>query len=103
MEQADEEVRDAEQHGVVSESARYRQGDAEHRRHRGKHRQPDAALVDIHRARQPRVDAPRPPEGRDDEHPAQDSIPRRVVREHDRDLGDREHEDEVEKSSSGVT
>ena len=97
MEQADEEVRDAEQHGVVPEGARHRQGDAEHRRHRGEHRQPDAALVHVHRARQPRVDAPCPPERRDHEHPAEDSAPRRVVREQDRDLRDREHEDQVEE------
>ena len=97
MKQADEEVGDAEQHGVVSEGARHRQGDAEHRRHRGEHRQPDATLVDVHRARQPRVDAPRPPERREHEHPAEDSTPRRVVREQDRDLGDREHEDQVEE------
>jgi hypothetical protein len=32
-----------------------RQRDAEHRPHRGEHRQPDASLVHIHRARQPRV------------------------------------------------
>ena len=82
---------------VVSESARHREGDAEHRGHRAEHRQADAALVDIHRARQPRVDGPRPPERREDEHPAEDPAPGRVVREHDRDLGDREHEDQVEE------
>ena len=97
MKQADEEVRDAEQHGVVSEGARHRQRDAEHRGHRGEHRQPDATLVDIHRARQPGVHAPRPPERREHEHPAEDPAPRRVVREQDRDLGDREHEDQVEE------
>ena len=97
VEQAHEEVRNAEQHGVVSERAWHRQGDAEHRGHRGEHRQADATLVDIHRARQPRVDAPRPPERREHEHSAEDSTPRRVVREHDRDLGDREHEDQVEE------
>ena len=97
MKQADEEVRDAEQHGVVSEGARHRQGDAEHPAHRGEHREPNATLVDIHRARQPRVDAPRPPERREDEHPAEDSTPRRVVREHDRDLGHGEHEGQVEE------
>jgi hypothetical protein len=86
-----------EQHSVVSEGARHRQGDAEHRAHRGEHHQPDATLVDIDRARQPRVYAPRPPERREDEHPAEDSTPRRVVREQDRDLGDGEHEGQVEE------
>ena len=97
MKQADEEVRDAEQHRVVPEGARHGQGDAEHRGRRGEHRQPDATLVDVHRARQPRVDAPRPPEGGEDEHPAEDPAPRRVVREQDRDLRDREHERQVEE------
>src|SRR5205085_9923611 len=49
------------------------------------------------RARQPRVDVPSPPERREDEHPAKDSSPRRVVREQLRDLGDREYEDQVEE------
>jgi hypothetical protein len=62
MKQADEEVRDTEQHGVVPEGTRHREGDAEHRRHRCEHHEPDAALVDVYRARQPRVDTPRPPE-----------------------------------------
>jgi hypothetical protein len=35
VEQADKEVRDTEQHGVVSEGARHRQRDAEHRAPRG--------------------------------------------------------------------
>jgi len=97
MKQADEEVRDAEQHGVVSKGPRHRQGDAEHRAHRGEHHEPDATLVDIHRARQPRVDAPRPPEGGEDEHPAEDSTPRRVLREQSRHLRDPEHEDQIEE------
>src|SRR5215217_3752821 len=37
------------------QGAWHRQRDAEHRPHRGEHRQPDASLVHIHRARQPRV------------------------------------------------
>ena len=97
MKEADEEVRDAEQHGVVAERARHRQGDAEHRGHRREHRQADATLVDVRRARQPGVDAPRPPEGRQREHPAEDTTPRRVVREQDRDLGESKHEDQVEE------
>ena len=97
MKEPDEEVGDAEQHGVVSEGARHRQADAEHRPHRGEHRQPDAALVDVQCARQPRVQGPCPPERREDEHPAEHSTPGRVVREQARDLGDREHEDQIEE------
>ena len=70
MEQADEEVGDAEQHGVVAEGARHCQGDSEQRGHRGEHHQPDAALVYIEGARQPRVHSPGPPERRENEHPA---------------------------------
>ena len=52
MKKTDEEVGGAEQHGFVAEGARHRQGDQEHRQRRGEHRQPDAALVDVYRARQ---------------------------------------------------
>ena len=97
MQEPDAEVGEAEQHGVVSEGARHRQPDAEHRRHRGEHRQPDAALVDVDRARQPCVSGPRPPERREHEHPVEHPVPGRVVREQARDLGDREHEDEVKE------
>jgi hypothetical protein len=97
MKETDEEVRAAEQHGVVSEGARHRQGHPEHRAHRGEHRQPDAAFVHVERARQPRVDAPRPPQCGQDEHSTHDPTPRRVVREQARDLCDREHEDQVEE------
>jgi hypothetical protein len=97
MKEANDEVSDTEQHGVVSERARHRQGDAEHRGHRSEHRQPDATLVHVHRARQPCVDTPRPPERREDEHPAEDATPRRVVCEEARDLGDREDEGQVEE------
>ncbi len=97
MKQADDEVRDTEQHRVVSEGARHRQRGGEHRAHRGEHHQPDAALVDVHRARQPRVHAPRPPERSEGEHPTENPVPRRVVREQDRDLGKGEDEGQVEE------
>jgi hypothetical protein len=97
VEEADEEVGDTEEHGVAAEGARYRQGDDEHRAHRGEHRQPDATLVDIHRARQPRVYGPRPPKRRQDQHPAEHAAPRRVVRQQACDLGQPEHEGQVEE------
>ena len=97
MKESDEEVRSTEQHGVVSEGARHRQGHAEHAAHRGEHHKPDSALVDIRRARQPRVDAPRPPQRREHKHPAEDSGPGRVVRQQDRDLGHCEHKSQVEE------
>ena len=97
VEKADEEVGDPEEHRVVAEGAGNRQRGDQHRPHRGEHHQPDAALVDVSRARQPGVDAPRPPERRENEHPAEDASPRRVVREQSRDLRDREHEGQVEE------
>ena len=38
MEHADDEEREPEQHRVVAERAGHREGDDEHRRHRGEHR-----------------------------------------------------------------
>ena len=97
MKQADEEVRDTEQQRVVSEGAGHRQSGDEHRAYRGEHQQPDAALVDVHRAREPRVYAPRPPERGEGEQPAKDPVPRRVVREQDRDLSEGEDEGQIEE------
>ena len=82
---------------VVSERAGHRQGDAEHRPHGGEHDQPDAALIDVQRAGQPGIAAPRPPDRRQHEHPPKHSAPRRVIGEQARDLRDREHEDQVEE------
>ena len=56
MKEANHEVRDAEQHGVVAKGARHSEGDAEHRSHRREHREPHPALVDVHRTRQPRIE-----------------------------------------------
>jgi hypothetical protein len=97
MQQPDEQIRGAEEHGVVSERAGDGEGSAEHRAHCAENRQPDAAFVDVRRARQPGVGNPRPPERGEDEQSAQDSTPRRVVREQARDLRDREDEDQVEE------
>jgi hypothetical protein len=97
VEKTDQEVRDAEQEGVVSKRAGYCKGDDQHRGHGCEHRQSDAALVDVHRARQPGVSLPRPPERRENEHPVEDTTPCRVARKQARDLGEREHEDEVEE------
>ena len=97
MQNANEEVRNPEQDGVVFEGAWHRQCDAEHCGHRAEHRQPDPAVVDIDRARQPRVHGPCPPERPENEHPAEYSTPGWFVRKQDRDLGDREHEHQVEE------
>jgi len=61
----------------------------------------DTALVDVDRARQPGVERPCPPDGGEHEHPAQESTPGRMMDEEARDLGDREHEDEVEEQFEG--
>jgi hypothetical protein len=97
MKETHDEVCAAEQHSVVAEGARHGQRDEQHRPHRRQHRQPNAALVDVQRARQPRVDVPRPPEGGEHEHPAQHSAPGRVVRQKARDLGKGERQHQVEE------
>ena len=97
VQQANEQVRAAEEHGVVAEGARHGEGGAEHRAHRTENRQPYATFVDVRRTRQPGVGNPRPPERGEHEQPAQHPTPRRVMREQARDLRDREHEDQVEE------
>jgi hypothetical protein len=49
MKEADDEVRSAEEDGVVSEGARHRQGDPEHRRRRAEHGQPDEVEEELQR------------------------------------------------------
>jgi hypothetical protein len=97
MEDADEEICEAEKQCVVSEGARHGQGDSEHRPHRTEHHEPNAAFIDIGRARQPGVCIPRPPDGCENEHSVEDSSPRGVVRQQACDLSDGEHEHEVEE------
>ena len=97
VEEADEEVGEAEQHRFGAEGARHGQGDPEHGRHRGEHGQSDGTLVDVHRAGQPRVDVPGPPQGGEHEHAPQDSAPRGVGGQEPRDLGDGEDEDQIEE------
>ena len=97
VEHADEEVRDREQQRVVPEGAGNREGDEEHRPGRGEHDESDTTFVDIGRARQPGVGLPRPPDRGEDEHPAENAGPRRVVGEQLCDLRHREDEREVEE------
>jgi hypothetical protein len=97
MQEADEEVGSTEQDRVVSERARHRQRGDQHRRRRGEDGQPHTALVQIERARQPCVDTPRPPQRRQNEHPSENTTPRRVIREQDRHLGHRKDEGKIEK------
>jgi hypothetical protein len=97
MQQANQEVRDPEEHSIAAKSPWHRQGDTQHHRRRSEHCQPDATLVDIDRASEPGVGRPRPPDRRKNERRVQQPMPRRVVREQTRYLRDREHEDEVEE------
>ena len=97
MDEAHDEVGDPEQDGFVPERLRHGQRHDQHRRGRGEHRQPDATLVHIHCAGQRGVGRPGPPERREHEHPSEDAVPGRVVREQLRGLGDREHEHQVEE------
>jgi len=97
VDEADEKIGNAEQNGVGAEGARDGEGDAQHDRRRGEHREPDGAFVDVDRARQPGIGRPRPPDGRENQHPAEEPAPRRLAREQLRHLGDREDEDQVEE------
>ena len=97
VKRADEEVRDGEQQRVVSERPGNRERDEEHRPGRCEHDESHTAFVDIGRARQPGVGLPRPPDRGEDEHPAENARPRRLVGEQPRYLRDREHERQVEE------
>ena len=59
--------------------------------------EPLPVLLRGHVVREPRVRRPRPPERRQDEHPAAQAVPVRVVRHQRGDLGDREDEHQVEE------
>jgi hypothetical protein len=97
MEYTDGKETDPEEQSVVTESGRYRQSDTEQHRHRGQHHEPDAAFVDVDRARQPGVTGPGPPDRSEHKQATKNSVPGRVVDQEARDLRDREHEDEVEE------
>jgi hypothetical protein len=81
----------------VAERLRLSKGEAEHRRCRREHEQPNAALVDVQCARQPGVPGPSPPDGSESERTADHSMPARIVRQESGHLRDREHEHEVEE------
>ena len=88
---------DSEHDTFVAERLGDGQRSDEHRRHRNHDRAPDRALIGIDGVRQPGVRRPRPPERAENQEPVPDAGPRRVVREHGRDLREREDEDEVEE------
>jgi hypothetical protein len=79
VEYADSKKADTEDQSVLTESGRYRQRDTEQHRHRGQHREPDAAFVDVDRARQPGVAGPGPPDRSEHKQATKNSVPGRVV------------------------
>jgi len=96
-----DEIGDAERHPVTAEGARRCEGHDEHRRDRGEHGQPGGAFLGIEGIRQPRVCGPGPPEHAEEQQAAEETTPRRAVREESRHLRDREHEDEIEEELQG--
>jgi hypothetical protein len=50
VQESDHQVADPEQHTIVSEGLGDGERNAEHRRYRGEHGQPNAAFVDVDRA-----------------------------------------------------
>ncbi len=97
LEQTHDQIRDPEQDGVCVEGFRDGERDDEHRSHRREHARAHRPLLGLERVRQPGIAGPRPPERREDEQPAADPVPRRVVRHEQRDLRDRVDEDEIEE------
>src|SRR5262249_10283349 len=65
--------------------------------HCDQHRPPDGSFTWIYGVGQPGVRGPDPPERREDQQAAPEPAPRRILREHRRDLREREDEDEVEE------
>ncbi len=92
-----DEEGDPEDDTVLAERFGDGQRGDEHRRHRNQHRPPDRALIGIDSVRQPRVSRPRPPERAEDQEAVREPAPRRIVRQHRRDLRESEDEDEVEE------
>jgi hypothetical protein len=87
--------------GVSSEGGRHH----ERRDEQGPHSQEQGGehgvLVRVDRVGQPGVSRPRPPERAEQEHGASEPVPGRVVGEISRDLGEPEHEHQVEERLEG--
>ena len=90
-------VRDREQERAVPERLRNAQRGDEERGCCQEHRDSNRALFGLDDARQPRVAHPGPPEHGERQHPAPDSLPRRLGRHERGALSEREHEHEVEE------
>jgi hypothetical protein len=97
VEHPHDEVGDAEHDAIDVERVRGREGHDEHGGHRAEHRDAHHALLGIERVREPGVGRPRPPQRAEQEEPAEQPIPRRVMDEEPGDLGDGEDEDQVEE------
>jgi hypothetical protein len=97
VEEANDQEAEAEQDGVVAKRVWEGKGDAEHRCRRSQHHEANAVFVGIQCAGQPGVARPCPPDGCEGKRAADDAVPGWIVGEEARDLGDREHEHEVEE------
>ena len=94
---ADDEVGRREQQRVIAECVRDRERDHEHRSHRDEHHQAHVVPLGVERVREPRVRHPRPPHDGEDQEPARERLPGRVLGDVGGDLRDRKDEDEVEE------
>ena len=94
---SDDQKRDAEDDTVAAERLRYRERGDEHPRHRDQQRPEHPVVPGVEAVRQPRIRRPRPPKHSQDQEPLTDSVPGRVVQEHERHLREREDEDEIEE------
>ena len=79
VEQANDQIRDPEQHRVGVECLGDGEGDDEHRRHGREHARAHNSFLGLERVRQPGVTRPRPPERGQDEQPLAEPVPRWVI------------------------
>src|SRR5918996_3652984 len=97
MRRGDKEVGAAKAPPAGAEAPRRCEGNDEHRRDRGEHRQPYSALLGIEKVRQPSVSRPYPPERPQQKEAPEETTPSRAVRQEARHLRDGEDDHEVEE------
>ena len=94
---ADGGIGEPEEQRVVPEGMRRGEGRYQEGAHHGEDEQPLLALVGGDVVGEPGVGAPRPPERGEHQHALPQALPGRVLSHQRRDLGQREHEDQVEE------
>ena len=91
----DRDIRTGEQQRAAAERVRDRDGHQEAGEHDREHEQPHDDRVRVEHVRDPGRVVPRPPDDEQDEQRSCRAVPGQLAEQQMRDLGDREHEDEV--------